>query len=54
VLHGWPGYVAYVVRFLTIGGAWLLHTALAERLTWSTPILAPSRHSRRETPDHAP
>jgi uncharacterized membrane protein len=33
VLHGWPGHVAYVASFLTIGGAWLLHTALAERLT---------------------
>jgi hypothetical protein len=52
MLHVWPGYVAYVVGFLTIGGAWLLHTALTERLTRSTPILALSRHSRRETPDH--
>jgi uncharacterized membrane protein len=33
VLHGWPGYVAYLVSFLTIGGAWLGHTALTERLT---------------------
>jgi TMEM175 potassium channel family protein len=54
MFHGWPRYVAYVVSFLTIGGAWLLHTALTERLTRSTPILAPSRHSRRDTPDHAP
>lgn len=38
VLHGWPGYVAYVVSFLTIGGAWLLHTALTERLTRADPI----------------
>jgi TMEM175 potassium channel family protein len=53
VLHGWPGYVASVVGFLTIGGAWLLHTALTERLTRADPILAPSPHSRRETPDHA-
>ncbi len=27
VLHAWPGYLAYVVSFLTIGGAWLAHTA---------------------------
>ena len=38
VLHAWPGYVAYVVSFLTIGGAWLLHTALTERLTRADPI----------------
>jgi hypothetical protein len=38
VLHAWPGYVAYVVSFLTIGGAWLVRTALTERLTRSDPI----------------
>jgi TMEM175 potassium channel family protein len=38
VLHAWPGYVAYVVSFLTIGGAWLLHTALTERLTRADPV----------------
>ena len=32
VLHAWPGYLAYVVSFLTIGGGWLLHTALTDRL----------------------
>ena len=32
VLHAWPGYLAYVVSFLTIGGAWLLHTALTDQL----------------------
>ncbi|MGW3663020.1 TMEM175 family protein [Streptomyces sp. NPDC005141] len=26
VLDGWPGYLGYLVSFLTIGGAWLLHT----------------------------
>jgi hypothetical protein len=25
-LHAWPAYLAYVTSFLTIGGAWLLHT----------------------------
>ncbi len=38
VLHAWPGYLAYVVSFLTIGGAWLAHTALTERLTRADPI----------------
>ncbi len=38
VLHAWPAYVAYVVSFLTIGGGWLAHTALTERLTRSDPI----------------
>ena len=31
-LDAWPAYVAYVTSFLTIGGAWLLHTALTDRL----------------------
>jgi uncharacterized membrane protein len=26
VLHVWPSYLAYVISFLTIGGAWLLHS----------------------------
>jgi len=38
VLHEWPGYLAYVVSFLTIGGTWLTHTALTDRLTRSDPI----------------
>jgi uncharacterized membrane protein len=33
VLHAWPAYLAYVVSFLTIGGAWLQHTALTDQLT---------------------
>ncbi len=32
VLHIWPTYVAYLVSFLTIGAAWLGHTALTDRL----------------------
>ena len=32
LLRAWPGYLAYVVSFLTIGGAWLLHTALTDQL----------------------
>jgi uncharacterized membrane protein len=37
-LDAWPAYLAYVVSFLTIGGGWLAHTALTERLTRSDPI----------------
>jgi TMEM175 potassium channel family protein len=33
VLDAWPGYLAYVVSFLTIGVSWLLHTALTDQLT---------------------
>jgi uncharacterized membrane protein len=32
VLHAWPAYLAYVISFLTIGGAWLLHVALTDQL----------------------
>jgi len=32
VLHGWPGYLAYLVSFLTIGVSWLLHTAMTDHL----------------------
>jgi uncharacterized membrane protein len=32
VLHAWPSYLAYLISFLTIGGAWLAHTALTDRL----------------------
>lgn len=38
VLRAWPGYLAYVVSFLTIGATWLAHTALTDRLTRSDPI----------------
>jgi uncharacterized membrane protein len=39
VLHAWPGYLAYVVGFLTIGAAWLAHTALTDRLAQADAIL---------------
>jgi TMEM175 potassium channel family protein len=32
LLHAWPGYLAYLVSFLTIGLSWLLHTALTDQL----------------------
>ena len=38
VLQAWPGYVAYVVSFLTIGAAWLVHTALTDRLSRADPV----------------
>jgi uncharacterized membrane protein len=38
LLHAWPSYVAYVVSCLTIGGTWLLHTVLTERLARADPI----------------
>lgn len=31
-LDAWPAYLAYFTSFLTIGGAWLLHTALTDQL----------------------
>jgi len=37
VLHAWPAYLAYVISFLTIGGAWLLHNALTDRHRHLTP-----------------
>ena len=32
VADAWPFYLAYVVSFLTIGAAWLAHTAITDRL----------------------
>jgi uncharacterized membrane protein len=31
-LRAWPAYLAYLTSFLTIGAAWLLHTALTDQL----------------------
>jgi uncharacterized membrane protein len=39
VLNAWPAYAGYVVSFLTIGGAWLGHTTLTDRLERTDPIL---------------
>ena len=38
VLQAWPAYGAYVVSFMTIGAAWLAHTALTDRLAQSDSI----------------
>jgi uncharacterized membrane protein len=39
VLHAWPAYLAYVVSFLTIGAAWLGHTAMTDRLEKTDQVL---------------
>ncbi len=39
VLHAWPSYLAYIISFLTIGGAWLLHTGLTDQLARTDPLL---------------
>ena len=39
VLRAWPAYVAYIISFLTIGAAWLAHTALTDRLARTDPLL---------------
>jgi uncharacterized membrane protein len=31
-LRGWPSYLAYLVSFLTIGGAWIAHHGLTDGL----------------------
>ena len=38
VLHAWPADAANIVSFLTIGAAWLAHTALTDRLAQSDSI----------------
>jgi uncharacterized membrane protein len=38
ILQAWPDYLAYLVSFLTIGAAWMAHTALTDRLTRSDPV----------------
>ena len=38
VLHAWPAFLAYIISFLTIGGAWLQHTALTDRLARTDPL----------------
>ena len=38
VLHAWPAFLAYIVSFLTIGGAWLQHTALTDQLARTDPL----------------
>jgi uncharacterized membrane protein len=39
VLDAWPAYLGYVVSFLTIGGAWLGHSAMTSRLSRADSLL---------------
>jgi uncharacterized membrane protein len=39
VLDEWPGYLGYLVSFLTIGAAWLGHSTLTDRLTGADSLL---------------
>jgi uncharacterized membrane protein len=39
VLAAWPFYLAYIVSFLTIGAAWLVHTSITHRLIKVDAIL---------------
>ena len=38
-LHAWPAYLGYLVSFLTIGAAWLGHSALTDRLGRADSLL---------------
>ena len=37
--QAWPAYLGYLVSFLTIGAAWLAHSALTDRLTRADSLL---------------
>ena len=37
--NAWPAYLGYVVSFLTIGAAWLAHSAMTDRLTGADTLL---------------
>jgi len=37
--RAWPAYLAYLISFLTIGAAWLVHSALTDRLTRTDSLL---------------
>ena len=39
VLHAWPGYLGYAISFLTIGAAWIGHSAMTDRLTRADSLL---------------
>ena len=38
VVRAWPSFVAYIISFLTIGAAWLVHTELTDRLAQTDPV----------------
>jgi uncharacterized membrane protein len=35
----WPAYLGYLISFLTIGAAWLVHSAMTDRITRADAIL---------------
>ena len=37
--HAWPAYLGYLISFLTIGAAWLAHSAMTDRLTRADSLL---------------
>ena len=37
--RAWPAYLGYVVSFMTIGAAWLVHSALTDRLARADSLL---------------
>ena len=39
VLDAWPGYLGYAISFLTIGAAWIGHSAMTDRLTRADSLL---------------
>jgi uncharacterized membrane protein len=39
VVGQWPTYLAYLVRFSTIGAVWLVHTVITEYLDHATAVL---------------
>ncbi|MGO9490487.1 MAG: TMEM175 family protein [Solirubrobacteraceae bacterium] len=39
VLRAWPFYLAYIVSFLTIGAAWLVHSRMTDRLERADSLL---------------
>jgi uncharacterized membrane protein len=39
VLNTWPAYLGYLISFLTIGAAWLVHSAITDRLTRADSVL---------------
>jgi uncharacterized membrane protein len=39
LLEAWPAYLGYLISFLTIGGAWLVHGAMTDRLTRADSFL---------------
>ena len=39
ILDEWPAYLGYLISFLTIGAAWIVHDGITDRLTRADPLL---------------